>query len=190
LRDPAPTGGVRIPSTIVRDRGRITLPGDVRRRLGLEDGDTLLLLATARGVEILPAAVIPRDQLWVTAEPVRDGLVQAGSISPSAPDRVVQTGRFRRRLARLSPRQRNLCRAAIRLLRRDPHALALRTRPVPGTGEIRESRFGYRGRILHRIEGESIVLLDVYGPGEVARLQRRALGRGVPGPAPGSTGDP
>lgn len=177
-------------TAIVRDRGRITLPGDVRNRLGLEDGDTLLLVATERGVEILPAAVIPRDQLWSCAPQVRNGLGEAGALAQTRPDPVVETGRFRRRLARLSPRQRDLCRGAIRLMRKDRYALALRTRPLPGAGDVFESRFGYRGRILHRIDGESIVLLDVYGPGEVARLHRRVMGQGVPGPEPGSTGDP
>lgn len=53
----------RVATAVLRDRGRLTLPEDVRRSLGLADGDTLLLLATERGIEMVPASVVPRDQL-------------------------------------------------------------------------------------------------------------------------------
>ncbi|HST57113.1 MAG TPA: AbrB/MazE/SpoVT family DNA-binding domain-containing protein [Longimicrobium sp.] len=46
-------------------KGRATLPEEVRRELGLEGGDFLLLEKTERGTfELVPATLIPRDQLW------------------------------------------------------------------------------------------------------------------------------
>jgi len=49
-------------------RGRNTLPEDVRRALGIEGdkGALVILEKTARGTyELIPAALVPRDQLWV-----------------------------------------------------------------------------------------------------------------------------
>lgn len=52
----------------VDKRGRNTLPEEVRRDLGVEgeEGALVLLEKTERGTyELVPAALIPRDQLWV-----------------------------------------------------------------------------------------------------------------------------
>ena len=46
-------------------KGRATLPEEVREALGLRGGDLLLLERTDRGTfELVPAALVPRDQLW------------------------------------------------------------------------------------------------------------------------------
>jgi len=46
-------------------KGRATLPEEVRSSLGLEAGDFVLLERTERGTyELVPAALVPRDQLW------------------------------------------------------------------------------------------------------------------------------
>jgi AbrB family looped-hinge helix DNA binding protein len=46
-------------------KGRATLPEEVRSSLGLEPGDFVLLERTERGTyELVPAALVPRDQLW------------------------------------------------------------------------------------------------------------------------------
>ncbi len=46
-------------------KGRATLPEAVRRSLGLRPGDFVLLERTDRGAyELVPAALVPRDQLW------------------------------------------------------------------------------------------------------------------------------
>ncbi len=48
-------------------RGRSTLPEEVRRELGIGEADqTLVLLErTSHGTwELIPAAVMPRDQIW------------------------------------------------------------------------------------------------------------------------------
>ncbi len=51
----------------VDKRGRSTLPESVRRDLGIGDKDTnfVILEKTDRGTyELVPAAVVPKDQLW------------------------------------------------------------------------------------------------------------------------------
>jgi AbrB family looped-hinge helix DNA binding protein len=46
-------------------KGRITLPEEVREALGVGAGDFILLERTDRGTfELVPAALVPKDQLW------------------------------------------------------------------------------------------------------------------------------
>ncbi|MBW3654609.1 MAG: AbrB/MazE/SpoVT family DNA-binding domain-containing protein [Gemmatimonadetes bacterium] len=51
----------------VDKRGRNTLPEEVRRDLGIGEDDTTLVILekTDRGTyELVPAVLVPRDQLW------------------------------------------------------------------------------------------------------------------------------
>ena len=46
-------------------KGRTTLPEEVRQALGVGAGDFLLLEHTDRGTyELVPATLVPNDQLW------------------------------------------------------------------------------------------------------------------------------
>jgi AbrB family looped-hinge helix DNA binding protein len=46
-------------------KGRATLPEEVRASLAVKAGDLVLLERTERGTyELVPAALVPRDQLW------------------------------------------------------------------------------------------------------------------------------
>jgi AbrB family looped-hinge helix DNA binding protein len=46
-------------------KGRTTLPEEVRSALGLDAGDLILLERTERGTyELVPAMLVPKDQLW------------------------------------------------------------------------------------------------------------------------------
>jgi AbrB family looped-hinge helix DNA binding protein len=46
-------------------KGRATLPEDVRSALGVGAGDLIILERTVRGTfELVPAALVPKDQLW------------------------------------------------------------------------------------------------------------------------------
>jgi len=46
------------------EKGRATLPEQVRRTLGLRPGDFVLLERTGRGgYELVPASLVPREQL-------------------------------------------------------------------------------------------------------------------------------
>lgn len=49
----------------VDKKGRATLPEEVRTALGIEAGDLILLERTVRGTyELIPATLVPKDQLW------------------------------------------------------------------------------------------------------------------------------
>jgi AbrB family looped-hinge helix DNA binding protein len=49
----------------VDKKGRATLPEEVRSALGVEAGDLILLERTERGTfELVPASLVPKDQLW------------------------------------------------------------------------------------------------------------------------------
>ena len=57
--------GIAVSYLSVDQKGRATLPEDVRTSLGLRPGDFVLLERTERGTyELVPAALVPRDQLW------------------------------------------------------------------------------------------------------------------------------
>ncbi len=56
-----------MPFLTVDKRGRNTLPEEVRRDLGIgeEHGSLIILEKTGHGTyELIPAALVPRDQLW------------------------------------------------------------------------------------------------------------------------------
>ncbi|HEV7588878.1 MAG TPA: AbrB/MazE/SpoVT family DNA-binding domain-containing protein [Longimicrobium sp.] len=56
-----------MPFMTVDRRGRGTFPEEVRRELGLGSGDTNLVILerTDRGTfELVPASLVPKDQLW------------------------------------------------------------------------------------------------------------------------------
>lgn len=53
------------------DKGRLTVPGRFRRILGLKQGDTVMFHLRGTHLEIVPTAVVPRDQLWYYAEEVQ-----------------------------------------------------------------------------------------------------------------------
>ncbi len=46
-------------------KGRVTLPEEVRSAMGVGPGDLLLLEKTSDGAfELIPATLVPKDQLW------------------------------------------------------------------------------------------------------------------------------
>jgi AbrB family looped-hinge helix DNA binding protein len=46
-------------------KGRATLPEEIRAALGVGAGDFIILERTERGTyELVPAALVPKDQLW------------------------------------------------------------------------------------------------------------------------------
>jgi AbrB family looped-hinge helix DNA binding protein len=62
----------------VDQKGRATLPEEVRTALGLRPGDFVLLEKTERGTyELVPAALVPRDQLWFHHPEMQDRIRKA-----------------------------------------------------------------------------------------------------------------
>ncbi len=70
-----------MPFLNVDKRGRSTLPEDVRRDLGIGDEGALVILEkTARGTyELVPASLVPRDQLWVHHPEMMERMEEAES---------------------------------------------------------------------------------------------------------------
>ena len=62
----------------VDDQGRATLPQEVRDALGVDAGGFLLLERTERGTfELIPASLIPTDQLWFYHPEMQERVAQA-----------------------------------------------------------------------------------------------------------------
>jgi bifunctional DNA-binding transcriptional regulator/antitoxin component of YhaV-PrlF toxin-antitoxin module len=61
-------------------KGRTTLPEEVRLALGVEAGDLILLERSERGTfELVPASLVPRDQLWFHHPEVQERVERAES---------------------------------------------------------------------------------------------------------------
>lgn len=61
-RFPGPTLGASFAQ--MRKRGVVTVPQEIRDRLDLHEGDTVIFQETDEGVLIKAGAIIPRDQEW------------------------------------------------------------------------------------------------------------------------------
>lgn len=73
------------------DEGRATLPEGVRSELGVEAGDVVLIERTERGTfELIPADLVPRDQLWFY-HPEMQGRITRAELDV-AEGRFTQTG--------------------------------------------------------------------------------------------------
>jgi AbrB family looped-hinge helix DNA binding protein len=59
-------------------KGRTTLPEEVREALGVKAGDFILLERTDKGTfELVPATLVPNDQLWFHHPEVRARIARA-----------------------------------------------------------------------------------------------------------------
>lgn len=65
-------------SVVVGDKGRVTLPESVRKHLGIEEGDELSVELSANGTaELVPLALIPRDQVWFAHSGMQERISEA-----------------------------------------------------------------------------------------------------------------
>lgn len=65
-------------SIVVGDKGRVTLPESVRKHLGIEEGDKLGVELSANGTaELVPLALIPRDQVWFAHSEMQERISEA-----------------------------------------------------------------------------------------------------------------
>jgi AbrB family looped-hinge helix DNA binding protein len=61
-------------------KGRATLPEEVRTALGVKAGDFILLERTERGTfELVPATLVPNDQLWFHHPDIQARIARAES---------------------------------------------------------------------------------------------------------------
>ena len=84
----------------VGDKGRVTLSEDVRRHLGVAEGDVLLIELNDNGtVEIVPAALVPRDQVWFAHPEAQERIAEAhADIAAGRTKRVNTAAELRSRL--------------------------------------------------------------------------------------------
>lgn len=63
-----------MPSPVVRiqEKGQVTIPRDIRRKLALKKGDLVTFVETDEGVMIKPAEVIVSDALDVIGEALKE----------------------------------------------------------------------------------------------------------------------
>lgn len=68
-----------MPYMTIDSRGRATLPDQVRRDLGIDAANNLVILdRTDRGTyELVPAALVPKDQLWFHHPAVQERVAEA-----------------------------------------------------------------------------------------------------------------
>ncbi|MGB3257647.1 MAG: AbrB/MazE/SpoVT family DNA-binding domain-containing protein [Ornithinimicrobium sp.] len=63
-------------SATVTSKGQITIPADVRARLGLRPGSRLAIVPTAGGYEIHPQPASIKDLKGAVPRPARDGAMR------------------------------------------------------------------------------------------------------------------
>lgn len=88
-------------SVVVGDKGRVTLPESVRKHLGVEEGDELGVELSANGtVELVPLALIPRDQVWFAHSEMQERISEAlGDIRAGRTTRITRKSDVRAHLA-------------------------------------------------------------------------------------------
>jgi AbrB family looped-hinge helix DNA binding protein len=92
----------------VGDKGRVTLSEEVRKHLGVDEGDVVLIELTDAGtIEIVPAALIPRDQIWFAHADMQERMIEAhADIAAGRTTRISRRSELRSHLARLKPSKR------------------------------------------------------------------------------------
>jgi AbrB family looped-hinge helix DNA binding protein len=87
-------GAIRAVSYLSVDaKGRATLPEEVRASLGLRSGDFVILERTERGTyELVPAALVPRDQLWFHHPEMQSRIRKAEADLAGGRTKVTRTG--------------------------------------------------------------------------------------------------
>lgn len=79
-------------------QGRAKLPEEVRAALGVGAGDFLLLERTERGTfELIPATLIPKDQLWFHHPEMQERVARAESDFASGRAKRTQEKRLKQR---------------------------------------------------------------------------------------------
>jgi hypothetical protein len=118
--------------------------------------------------ELIPLALVPRDQLWFYADAIQDRVQSAEEsfLTPGpepapepAPGAFEQSPAFEQSLATADNRARDQILRALKRLRRDPDSLALRIRPIEPHRRYLEARVGHQAAlVLRRVAGRFVVI--------------------------------
>ncbi len=60
-------------------KGRVTIPRQIREQLKIAAGDEVVFHVADGKAEIIPLAVVPRDQVWFYSEEMRERIGKAES---------------------------------------------------------------------------------------------------------------
>lgn len=63
--------------SVVRGRGRLTIPKPARQYLSLAEGDRVLVVAGRKTLELIPVELVARDRLWSLTDTVRSRIESA-----------------------------------------------------------------------------------------------------------------
>ena len=63
--------------SVVRGRGRLTLPKPARKHLSLAEGDRVLVVTGRKTLELIPVELVARERLWSLTETVRSRIESA-----------------------------------------------------------------------------------------------------------------
>jgi antitoxin MazE len=58
-------------------KGRVTIPRQVRERLRVGPGDEIVFQVSEGRAEVVPLAVVPRDQVWFYGDGMRERITKA-----------------------------------------------------------------------------------------------------------------
>ncbi|MFC1660321.1 AbrB/MazE/SpoVT family DNA-binding domain-containing protein [Gemmatimonadota bacterium] len=86
-------------TSTVDSKGRISVPKAIRDHLRLAAGGRVTFVPTATGVEIVPVASVPRDQVWFYSEAMRERVMEAErDVAMGRTTRVSSTEEMQRHL--------------------------------------------------------------------------------------------
>ena len=63
--------------SVIRGRGRLTIPKPARQHLSLTEGDRVLIIAGRKMLELVPVSLVARDRLWNLTDAVRSRIESA-----------------------------------------------------------------------------------------------------------------
>lgn len=61
----------------ISGKGRVTIPKRLRERLGLNEGDTVMVRVSEGRLELVPMSMVPRDQVWFYSEEMQERVAEA-----------------------------------------------------------------------------------------------------------------
>lgn len=87
----------------VGDKGRITLSEEVRSHLRVSEGDVVLIELAENGIaQMVPATLIPRDQVWFAHPEMQSRIREAhGDIAAGRTTRASKSSDLRAHLGRV-----------------------------------------------------------------------------------------
>ena len=78
-------------STVVRGKGQITIPSDIRRAARLEEGDLIEIELVQEGILLKPRKVIDATQTWFWAREWQAGEFEAAADRDAGRSRVFES---------------------------------------------------------------------------------------------------